>query len=174
MKASLYCLPPFFKFCPTTPPPWRIQLPPPLLFLLSYFFSWIGDNATFDAALSDIMDLYVSNFDTLLPERPYCVFYATKSQVYWFLTYAVFCWYSGLISYTHTNTHKHTQHTHGPIDWHNHTNIYQHHLLCAHSNYIKNLLFTMSFLFKNYSLAEVCWLDAIKLNSSCETPIILI
>ena len=40
----------FFKFCPTPPPPplpCRLQPQPPLLFLLSYFFDWMGDHATF-------------------------------------------------------------------------------------------------------------------------------
>ena len=89
----------------------------PLLFLLSFFFGWMGDHATFDAPLNDIMDLCLSNFDTLVPEGPCCVFYVTRRQVYWDQTHVVFCRYSDLISHTHahtcarTHTHTHT-HTH--------------------------------------------------------------
>ena len=63
------------------------------------------------------------------------------------------------------------QHTPEPVELHIHINIHLHHLLCAHSSYfyyikwlnkqftdIKNLLFTMSFLFKSYSLVKVIYL----------------
>ena len=56
----------------------------------------------------------------------------------------------------------------GLIDWHTHINVYQHYLLCAHSNYLYYIewiigwyqkftltSFTMSLLFKNYQLVEV-------------------
>ena len=77
----------------------------------------------------DIMDLHMSSFGTLIPEGPWCVFYATRRQVYWGLTYSVvFCWYFDLISYAHNDTQ-------GPVDWHTHINIYLHHL-CAHSSYL--------------------------------------
>ena len=56
--------------------------------------------------LNDNMDLHMSSLGTLVPERPWCVFYATRRQVYWRLTHVVFYWYSDLISHTHTNTHS--------------------------------------------------------------------
>ena len=94
----------------------------------------------------------------------------------------VFCWYSNLMShthkYTHTHTHKHTQHTLAPLDWCTHMNIIYTtcYVLTAaifitmneYITDIKNLLSTMSFLFKNDSLVKV------RLGSSCETQIILI
>ena len=83
--------------------------------------------------LNDDMDLYMSSLCTLVPEGPWCVFYATKRQGYWGLTHnVVFYWYSDLILHTHTNT----QHTQGPVDCHTHMNVYLHHLLCAHSSYL--------------------------------------
>ena len=82
--------------------------------------------------VNDNMDLHMSSLGILVLERPWCVFYATRRQVYWGLTHVVFYWYSDLISHTH----KHTQHTQGPVDWHTHINIYLHHLLFAHSSYL--------------------------------------
>ena len=61
----------------------------------------------FYAPLNDIMDLYMSNLDILVPKHHWYVFYATRRQVYWGLTHMVFCWYSDLIS--HTRTHAHTK-----------------------------------------------------------------
>ena len=79
------------------------QPPPPLLFLFSCFIDWMGDHL-----LTGIMDLYMSSVVTLVPEAPWCVFYATtRHQVYWGLpNNVIFCWYSDLISHTHTNTHS--------------------------------------------------------------------
>ena len=75
---------------------------------------------------------------TLVPEGPWCLFYATGYQVYWGLTHIYFCWYSNLISHIHKcrHIHKDTQHTKGPVDLHTHVNIYLHYLLCAHSSYL--------------------------------------
>ena len=57
--------------------------------------------------LNDNMDLYMSSLGTLVPEGLWCVFYATRRQVYWGLTRnVVFCWHSDLISHKHTNTHN--------------------------------------------------------------------
>ena len=55
------------------------------------------------------MDLYMLSLCTLVPERPSCVFYATRCPVYWGLTHDLaFCLYSDLIPHTHTHTHTHT------------------------------------------------------------------
>ena len=54
---------------------------------------------------NDNMDLYILSLGTLVPEGPWCVFYATRHQVYWGLKHNVlFCWYSNLISHTQTQT----------------------------------------------------------------------
>ena len=54
--------------------------------------------------LNDNMDLNMSSLGTLVPERPWCVFFATRIQVYWGLTQCGFLlviWFD----ITHTNTH---------------------------------------------------------------------
>ena len=48
----------------------------------------------------------------------------------WFFA-GILLWY-----HTHKQSHKHTQHTEGPVDWHTHINIYLHQLLCAHNSYL--------------------------------------
>ena len=70
--------------------------------------------------------------------------------------------YSDLMSHAH----KDTQHTLWPVDWHTHINIIYTttYVLTAvifitlneYFTYTKNLLSTMPFLFKNYSLVKVC------------------
>ena len=45
----------------------------------------------------------------------------------------IMSFFTGTLLWYHT--HKHTQHTQGPVDRHNHINIYLHNLLCAHSSY---------------------------------------
>ena len=101
-------------------------------------FPWLNGwscHILYAILFNDNMDLYMSSLGTLVPEGAWCVFYATRRQVYWGLTHnVVFYWYSYLIS--HTQTEKHTQHTQGPVDLHTHIIMYLHHLLCAHSSYL--------------------------------------
>ena len=88
-----------------------------------------------EPSINDNIDLHMSRLGNLVPEGPWCVFYATRCQVYWSLTHNVaFYCYSDLIS--HTLKHKHTHHIQGSVDWHTHINIYLHHLLYAHSSYL--------------------------------------
>ena len=88
----------------------------------------------------DIKDLYMSSIGTLVPERPWCVFYGTRHQVYWVIEVWQIVWFFLVLWFdiTHPKTCKHTetQHTLGPVGWHTHIKIYLHHLLCAHSNYL--------------------------------------
>ena len=125
---------PFFKCCP--PPPTQLschlQLPPPLFFLLSCFFSWMGDHTTFDVLFHDNIDLHMSSLGSLVPEGPWCVLSNRASSLLRSDTYNL----GQIHLISHTQTHKHTQHTQGPVDWHNHINIYLHHLLIAHSSYL--------------------------------------
>ena len=82
----------------------------------------------------------------------------------WFFN-GTLVWY-----HTHTQTQTHT-HTH------KHTNTHTFKWLNEYFTDIKNLLFTMPFLFKNYSLCKksyIGWLDAIRPDSSCEIEIMLI
>ena len=106
----LYFLSSFFRFCPIPSLSLPISTPTGL-------------------SVMDNMDLHILSLGTLVPEGSWCVFYATRNQVYWALTHNVdFLWCFNLIS--------HTQHTQGPVDWHTCIIIYWHHLLCAHSNYL--------------------------------------
>ena len=71
--------------------------------------------------LNDNMGLHMSSLGTLAPEGPWCVFYATRHQVYWGLTHnVIFYRYSDLISQTHKRTH----HTQALVEWHTHINAY--------------------------------------------------
>ena len=48
----------------------------------------------------------------LVPEAPYCAFYATKHQVYWGVTHnIVFYQYSDLTSHIHRQKQRHASHT---------------------------------------------------------------
>ena len=99
-----------------------------------------------------------------------CVLWNKASSLLRSTHNVVLCWYSDLISHTHKYTHAHTGHTeHSRVSrLHTHINIYLHQLLCAHSSYLyctewiiywyQNLISTMSFLFKNYSLEKVIYL----------------
>ena len=63
--------------------------------------------------LNDNMDLHMSSLGTIVPEGPWCVFYATGHQIYVGLTCNVF--FTGTLIWYHmtntTHTHAHTQHT---------------------------------------------------------------
>ena len=58
----------FFKFCPTPSPllPCHLQPPPQLFFLLSCFFGWMGDHATFDV-LFYLMIIWIYTCQALVP-----------------------------------------------------------------------------------------------------------
>ena len=128
----------FFRFCPPHPlPPLPCHPQPPtptafsaVMFLWLNGWSW---HIWCAILLDDSMDLYMSSLGTLVPERPWCVFHATRCQVYWILTHnMVFYLYSDLISITHNThtTYSGTSRLTPPI------NIYLHHLICAHSSYL--------------------------------------
>ena len=128
MNTPLYCLSPLFQTLSTTTPPQfpcDIQPPPPLFFLLSCFFSWMGDwlhHIWCVILLNDNIDLHMSSLVSLVPEglcflhQKECVFYAIRHQVYWGQIHQIH-----LISY---------------VDWYTHINIYLHQLLFAHSSYL--------------------------------------
>ena len=133
MKTPLYCLSnSFFKF---HPPPFPLSPSIPIPAVLSVvLFLWLNGGSYHiwcAILLNDNMDLHMSILGTLVPEGPWCVFPATRRQVYWGLTHnLVYYRYSDFVI-----THKHTQLTQGPVDWHTHINIYLHQLLCAHDSY---------------------------------------
>ena len=144
MKIPYVAYLPFFKFCP--PPSPSFQSPPTptptvlsvVLFLLLNGWSHL---IRCGILLNYIMDLHMLNLGILVPEGPWCVFSATRSQVYWGLTHVVFYCCSDFVI-----TDRNTQHTQGEVDWHTHINMYLHHLLCAHSSY----LYYIKWLKNNY------------------------
>ena len=121
-KISLYCLPlPLFQIL-SNPPllSCHLQLRPSLFFLLSCFFGCMGDHATFDV-------LYILCIYIILLH----IFYATS--INFTEVWHIMLFFTGSLIWYHT--HKHTQHTQGPVDRHKHINKYLHNLLCAHSTY---------------------------------------
>ena len=100
--------PPFFKFYST----------PALtsLFLLPCYFGWMCDHANF---LNNIMDLDLPSHGTVVPSPPSV----------WFMQHGIKFTEGSLIW-------NHTQDIQGPIDWFTHINIYQYHMLWAHSSYL--------------------------------------
>ena len=101
------------------------QPPTPLLFLLSCFFGWMGDQSVL---LNDIADLLMSSLRYDLR----CVLCNKVSSLLRSDTCGIF---AGTLIWHHTNT----QHTQRPVDWHTHINIYLHQLLCAQSSYLYDI-----------------------------------
>ena len=96
-------------------------------FVLFHWLNGWSRHIWYAILLNDNMDLQISSLGTLVPKGPWCVFYATRRQVYWGLTHMFFTgtliWY-----YTHTHTHTHTQHTH-THNTHTHTHTHTHTLM---------------------------------------------
>ena len=118
--------PPLSKFCPT-PLSRCLQYPPPLFFLLSYFFGRMGDHATFDAPFDGIID-YICHTLVPLCQKDLAVCFmqeGVKFTEVWhiWLFAGTLIWYQ---THTHTHTHKHkdTQYTQEPIEWCTHINRY--------------------------------------------------
>ena len=112
------------------------------------------------------MDLHISSLGILVPEGPWCVFYATRRQLYWGLIHNV-VFRSALISHTYANTQGHTSHSWASTLTHPYKYIFTP-PLCAHISYLyyiewiihwyQKFTFYMSFLFKKYSLVKVIYL----------------
>ena len=133
--------PPFSNFVhtplPPPPPPHQLPTSTPTVLSVVLFIWLIGWSRHIWCAIliNANMDLHVWGIGNIVPEGRWCVFYTTRRQVHWGLTYNVFFyWYYDLIS--HTQTHEQSQHTHGRVDWHHHVDKYLHHLLCGHSIYL--------------------------------------
>ena len=94
---------PIFKFCitPLAHPPLFTAF---LLVLILWLNEW-SHHIWCVILLNEIMDLNMPSLRNLVPERPYCVFYATRCQVYWSMTHnVIFCWHSDLTLDTETNS----------------------------------------------------------------------
>ena len=55
-----------------SPTPCHLQPPPQLFFLLSCFFGWMGDHASFDVLFYYNMNLHITSLGTLVPEVSWC------------------------------------------------------------------------------------------------------
>ena len=101
------------------------------------FFGWMGDHATLEVLFYLILWIYTCRAMVLdVYDLDVCFIQQgvkfTEVWHMWFFASAL-TWYH---TQEHTHTHKDTQHTQGPVNLHAHINIYIHHLLCAHSNYL--------------------------------------
>ena len=112
-RGVLTC-PSFSDFVQPSPPlPTLLSTPTstPTVLSVVLFISLNGWSCHIWCAIlpNDNMDL-LSSLGTLVPEGPWCVFYATRHQVYWSLIYVFFTgtmiWY-----HTFTNTQAHTAHS---------------------------------------------------------------
>ena len=115
---------PFFKFCPTSPPrlPCHLQPSPPLFFLFSFFFGWIGDHATFDV-LFCVMIIWIYTCRALVPlyQKDLNVCFMQQRAKFTEVWHVFFLyWYSDLTLHTHINTHN----SQGPLHGHTHKLIY--------------------------------------------------
>ena len=105
-------LPPPFQILSNLPSPTSLSPPTPNPIVLSVvlFLCLNGWSCHIWCAilLNDNMDLHMSSFGTLVPEGPWCVFYATRHKVYWGLKHNVF--FTGTLIWYHThqqtNTHN--------------------------------------------------------------------
>ena len=102
--------PSIFQILSTLPPPplpCHLQPPPPLLFLFSCFFGWVGDHATFNVlfylmikwisiCMSSLGTLYKKDLDVCFMQQG-----VSFTEVW---HNVVFYWYSDLISHTQTHT----------------------------------------------------------------------
>ena len=138
MKTPQYCLPLLFQILckPLSPnslsPP--TSTPTVLSVVLFLLAEWVGDHATFDV-LFYLMIIWNYTCQALVPwyQKDLDVCFMQQGVRFTEVWHnVIFYWYSNLI----LQTHKHTQHTQGPVDWHTHINICLHHLLCAHSSYL--------------------------------------
>ena len=133
MKTPHYIVYPLFSSAHLRQPPTFLSSPAPLplLFLSLWLNGW--SRHIWLAILLNNMDLHMSSLCTLVQEKPWCMQQGVKFTEVWHIM-----WFFGgtLIDITHKQTHKHTQHTQGWIPWQNHINIYLHHLLRGHSNYL--------------------------------------
>ena len=87
-----YCLPLSLFSNFIQPPPTFLSSPTPTptpTVLSVVLFLWMNGwsrHIWCAILLNGDMDLHMSSFRTLLPERPWCMFYAIRCQVYWGLS----------------------------------------------------------------------------------------
>ena len=119
--------------------------------------------------MRQLMILWIYICQTLVPCTRTFVCVSCNKPSIWYRQFEQLTWYLiyDLISNTHphththththtrTHTHKDTMHTQGPCVLNRLTHPYKYILTPSVTTDIQNFLSTMSFLFKNYSFAEV-------------------
>ena len=103
----------FFKFCPTPSPllPCHLQPPPQLFFLLSCFFDWLGDHATFDV-LFYLMLTWIYAFQALVPRYENDLDMCFMQQGIRFTEVWHIMWFFiGTLIWYHKHTTTHTAHS---------------------------------------------------------------
>ena len=130
-KFRLYCLSPLIASNPPLLSP-STSTPATLSVVLFFWLNGWSRHIWCSILLNDVMDLHMSSLSILVPEGHWCMFYATRRQVYWGLTHNVV--FAGTLIWYHTHTN--TQHTQGPLDWDTHINIHLHHLLRSYGSYL--------------------------------------
>ena len=103
----------FFKFCPTPSPllPCHLQPPPQLFFLLSCFFDWLGDHATFDV-LFYLMLTWIYTFQALVPRYENDLDMCFMQQGIRFTEVWHIMWFFiGTLIWYHKHTTTHTAHS---------------------------------------------------------------
>ena len=101
-------LPPslFFSKFVQLPRPSSLSPPTPFPTALS-LAEWVH-HIWYAISLNDNMDQHILSLGSLVPERPWCAFCATRCQVNWVLIHNVdFCWYSNLIAHSGANRLTH-------------------------------------------------------------------
>ena len=130
MKIPQYCLPPLlFQILSN---PFSPTFLSPSTSVLSCFFGWRGDHATF-YLLFYLMVIWIYTSQALVPwyQKNLDVCFMQQRVRFTDIWHIMWFFIGTLIWY-----HKHTRHTQGPVDWHTHINVYLHHLLCAQSSYL--------------------------------------
>ena len=104
---------------PLSPNPCHLHPPHQGFFLLSCFFCWMGDHATFDV-LFYLMIIWIYTCQALVP------WYQKDLNVCFMQQGVRFAevWHVFFLVLLISQTHKHTQHTPVPVEWHTHINVY--------------------------------------------------
>ena len=113
-KPLLYEDPPILP--PPPPLPCHFKPPIPMFFLLSCFFDRMADRTTLDV-LFYLMIIWIYTCSALVPyyQKDLDMCFMQKASS---LLRSETCFFTGTLIWYHT--HKHTQHTQRPVDWHAH------------------------------------------------------
>ena len=131
--APQYSLLHLFKFCSTLLSCF-LQPLPQLLFLISCFFDWLGDRATFDM-LFHLMILWIYKCRALVPQYHNNLdMYSMQQDVKFTEVWHIIWFFASTLIWYHTHIHTKIHSTLRPIDWCTHISIHLHHRPCAQSS----------------------------------------